>query len=103
MRPIRVLVAARAETQIRAIEEWWKANRPDAPTLFVGELQAALERIAATPGVGAEYLVSGLRDVRRVLLRRSRYHVYYTVDTAREIAVVRAVWHGARGREPHLA
>ena len=67
----RVLVAARAETQIRAIEEWWRVNRQDAPTLFIEELEEALGRIAAAPEAGAAYAATGMRRIRRVLLRRS--------------------------------
>ena len=41
-------------------------------------------------------------EVRRILLRRTRYHVYYTCDPESGSAVIRAVWHAARGRTPRL-
>jgi plasmid stabilization system protein ParE len=39
--------------------------------------------------------------VRRVLMPRTRYHLYYRQLATREIEVV-AVWHTSRGRGPAL-
>jgi hypothetical protein len=41
-----------------------------------------------------------LFEVRRFLLPRSRYHLYYSIDG--ELVKVRAVWHTARGKGPSL-
>ena len=40
-------------------------------------------------------------NVRRVLLARVRYYVYYRVTSAGEVEVL-ALWHASRGRAPHL-
>jgi plasmid stabilization system protein ParE len=38
--------------------------------------------------------------VRRVLLHRTRYHLYYTAGG--ELVQVLALWHARRGRDPEL-
>ena len=78
-----------AEAQIRRIAEWWRVNRPAAPGLFARELAHALEAVTAAP-------------LHRILLRRSRYHVYFSYDAAADIVAVRAVWHAVRGVGPPL-
>lgn len=95
-------VAPRAEAQIRAISEWWRANRQAAPDLFVQELATALDTLVGTPGGGAKYSERRGVEIRRVLLQRSRHHVYFSYDEQTDIVSVRAVWHGARGKGPPL-
>jgi plasmid stabilization system protein ParE len=98
----RVVIAARAERQVQLIAEWWSTHRPSAPALFLDELTEALSRLAAAPLSGSPYAVGKPKGVRRVLLRRSRYHVYFTVNDRDELVAVRAVWHSARGGAPNL-
>lgn len=78
-------------------------NRAASPDLFLDELSASLDRLARVPETGAGYgrLVGGT-EVRRLLLRRSGYHVYYTVRAETPEVLVRAVWHATRGRGPLL-
>ena len=38
-----------ADDQIRAIDEWWRANRSAAPNRFLEELAASFELIGETP------------------------------------------------------
>lgn len=97
-----VLVTATAEEQAHAVAEWWVARRPAAPTLFVEELARAIERLSVVPGSGAPFDSGALPDVKRVLLPGSRYHLYYTVHSARHEVLVRAVWHASRGQGPEL-
>jgi hypothetical protein len=40
--------------------------------------------------------------VRRVLLRKTRTHVYYSVDEDAELVTVLAVWGAPKGRGPKL-
>lgn len=89
-----------ADTQIRAIDDWWRENRRASPDLFLDELSQAFDTISAAPHIGRLYRRSPVRGTRRVLLRGTRYHVYY-VPGAQEIRVL-AVWHGERGVGPPL-
>jgi plasmid stabilization system protein ParE len=88
-----------ADVQIREIDDWWRRNRSAASDLLVDELAASFEIIGQVPHVGRLYRRSPLPGTRRVLLKGTRYHVYY-VPQADEIRVL-AVWH-ARGIGPPL-
>ncbi|MBI2567921.1 MAG: type II toxin-antitoxin system RelE/ParE family toxin [Candidatus Schekmanbacteria bacterium] len=102
MKVYRIVVARRAEAQIEAIDRWWYRNRLDAADLFLDELESPLDRLAEYPGEGTLYPAAPPGNIQRILMRRTRYHVYYIVDeTARHVCVL-AVWHAARGRPPRL-
>jgi plasmid stabilization system protein ParE len=98
----RLEIAPRAERQIRRIEAWWRVNRPAAPMLFAEELADALESVTALPSQGTTYRELGGVPIRRLLLRRSRYHVFFSFDIHRDVVSLRAVWHAARGAGPTL-
>ena len=98
MRPYEVDFAEVARRHVRTIAAWWSRNRLAAPVLFSQELDAAIDRIARDPPRGGEYHPGphgGPRaptGTRRVLLRRARYHLYYTVDDSARRILIRAVW-----------
>ena len=98
----RLEVAPRAAAQIREVAEWWRANRPAAPLLFSAELADTLESLVEAPRSGARYAHKSHVGVRRVLLRRTRYHVYFSYDEDADVVAVRAVWHASRGAGPRL-
>ena len=89
-----------ADTQVREIDDWWRRNRGASPDMFLDEFGAACELISAGPLIGHPYRKSPVMGVRRVLLTRSRYHVYY-VALDHEIRVL-TVWHSRRGSGPPL-
>jgi plasmid stabilization system protein ParE len=92
-----------AVTHAQQVERWWRENRPAAPGLLMEELAAAVEKLSIAPSTGAPYPSSlSLPGVRRVLLPRTRYHIYYTVDAAAGLVRIHALWHTARGQGPEL-
>jgi len=95
----RVELAPRALAQVRVVDGWWRQNRLAAPTLFADEFANALEMLERGVLFGVVYPFP-LFEVRRFLLPRSRYHVYYSVDG--DLVEVRAVWHASRGKGPPL-
>ena len=76
-------------------------HRTAAPSLFLEELEAAFALIGSAPNVGRPYRRSPVEGTRRVLLARSRYHVYYIPVDDDEVVVV-AIWHASRGIGPPL-
>jgi len=40
--------------------------------------------------------------MRRLLLEKSKCHVYFEVDEKQDVLTVIAVWNGQRGQEPKL-
>ena len=97
---LRVRVSARAASQILKAAEWWAENRPAAPGAIRADIGEALELLARQPGVGTIYHGRKAHDVRRLLLGRIRYFIYYRVTP--ETLDVLAVWHISRGKQPSL-
>lgn len=97
---LRVKVSARAAVHIREAAEWWAKNRPAAPGAIRIDIGNALALLAEQPGVGAAYHGARTEVVRRLLVGRIRYFIYYraTQDTLE----VLAVWHVSRGKQPVL-
>jgi plasmid stabilization system protein ParE len=69
---------------------------------FTRELEAAFMRIAATPMAVAVYRETKGRTVRRLLMPRTSYHLFFEVNEQQAKVHVLAVWHAARGRGPRL-
>ena len=91
---MKVGFSAVAEAQIQQIDDWWRENRPAAPDLFTNEIDRACLALEDTPGLGVPY--EPKPGVRRLLLRRTHYYVYFVQNP--EAVVVVAVWSTFRGR-----
>jgi len=94
-----LIVSKRAQRDIKRIDATWIQNRPLATDLFYLELRDMFDLLARQPHIGHRYPARA-PGVRRVLLRGSRYHVYYKT-TPKQIHVV-AVWGAVRERGPKL-
>ena len=97
-----VLLTPEAEEQLRATDEWWQENRTAAPDLFIDEFERVVELLREMPGLGPRFRRATIPGVRRILLRRSGYWVYYVPDESRSLVYVLAVWSGRRGTDPSL-
>ena len=91
-------VARRAQKQIAAAARWWERNRNKAPDAFADDLAHAYELIAETPLIGV-HVRSRRGGLRKVLLPRARYYLYYREGPG--IVEVTALWHASR-RPPRL-
>ncbi len=78
-------------------DAWWRGNRDKAPDLFNRELEQVLETLLVLPESGKLYGVHDGVQLRRVPLKKTRCHVYYSVDTNADEIVVHFVW-GSRLR-----
>ena len=96
-----LVVTAAAEHQIRAASEWWYEHREGAPGVFGEELRRAFELIVQYPEAAPTARHPELPSVRRVLLPRTRFYLYYQVARAGAVEVL-ALWHTSRGDSPHL-
>lgn len=92
----------RAATETRRASAWWLANRPGASAALVDDLERAFELIAAQPGIGARARNAKREGIRRLLLSRTGYHLYYQVNADARRVEILALWHSRRGREPSL-
>lgn len=95
----RVHIQDRARREIAIDIAWWRINRPAAPNALREELGKARELLARNPEAGPA--AEDHPGVRRLLLERVSYHVYYRVNAdARQVEIL-AFWH-TRRRPPAL-
>jgi toxin ParE1/3/4 len=90
----------RAARQIDAALRWWAHNRELAPTLLADELDHAISIVTRFPDSGIPARSTDLRGLRRIVMPRSHYALYYRVRN--EIVEVVALWHQHRETEPKL-
>jgi hypothetical protein len=98
---VKIVFTADAEEQADECDRWWRGHR-DAKDLFARELAAARVLLREVTNAGSLYTVLDGLAIRRVLLRKTRTHVYYSVDVDAELVTVLAVWGAAKGRSPRL-
>jgi plasmid stabilization system protein ParE len=94
-----VIVRPRAQRQIDAAINWWLGNRDKAPDAFIEELAETLELIAHNAGAGVP-VRTRRAGVRRILMERVRYYLYYR-RLPDDIVEVVFVWHASR-RAPRI-
>lgn len=90
MTEYRLRSEPRADLDVEAAFGWYENERPGLGQEFLAELRIAYNRIASAPFAYQE-LRSG---VRRALLRRLPYAVYFAIDEA--VVMVVAVLHVSR-------
>lgn len=99
---LQLRYAKRAVRQIAAAAAWWHENRPLAPMLFERELAQAIRVIEENATLFAELKTTKAKGIRRVVMARSRYYLYWHVVDDGSVAEVLACWHTSRGRHPPL-
>jgi plasmid stabilization system protein ParE len=98
-----VVFTRRAERHVEEAGSWWRNNRTKAPGALAEELANALRLVTSQPDIGAIARNVRLSGVRRVLVRRVNYHLYYQlVESPTPTIQVVAFWHASRGEAPEL-
>ena len=95
-------MAPRAESQVREAAHWWLENRPKAPHAFEEDLEKAFDLVTLLPGVGEPVRHSRIAGLRRLLMGRVRYYLYYDVSDETETVEILALWHTGRRGQPSL-
>ncbi len=73
-----------------------------APEAFAEEIDRAFDMIRWLPSVGEPVVHSTVIGVRRLLLGRVHYHIYYAPGPTGDTVDVLALWHTSRGEPPEL-
>jgi len=102
MKRYRVGFSRTADAHVETIESWWRENRPAAPDMFSRELEAAVRLLETSPMIGKAYPQAPVSEVRRLLIGRSRYHVYWEVDLGSTAVIILAIWYVGRGSGPRF-
>jgi plasmid stabilization system protein ParE len=97
-----VHVSRRAASQIRDAAEWWIQNRRRAPEAFRDELESAFALVRELPNAGEPVQHLKLAGLRRILLSRAQFHLYYRAESDRKIIKVLALWHTSRQNDPTI-
>jgi plasmid stabilization system protein ParE len=97
---MKLRLTPRALREAKRRKSWWRQNRPLAPDLFEQELEAVLDCILAAPTLGAAYPAEVGVPVRRVLMEKTKAHVYFAVED--DVIYVLSVWGAQRGQAPKL-
>ena len=92
------MLTEEAQRHARAERRWWRAHR-DAKHLFTEELRAAREVLAHPPKHEIYGHFEG-QPVRRLLLEKTRCHVYYVVSEREHLVRIVAIWGAMRGGGP---
>jgi plasmid stabilization system protein ParE len=70
--------------------------------MLVDELEAAYALIEDLPYAGEAVPNTRVVGVRRVLLGRTQYYLYYMVAEEEGVIDVLSLWHTSRGTRPRL-
>ena len=97
---MKVELSDEAKRQAREENAWWRTHR-DSKRLFTEELRAARKVLKDGPKREIYAYVHG-EPVRRLLLEKTRCHIYYVVLARENLVRVVAVWGASRQRAPKL-
>jgi plasmid stabilization system protein ParE len=72
-----VILVDAAEEQLDEIVEWWRTHREASPMLVMDEFDRCVSLLESSPDAGARFHRSRVPGVRRLVMRRTKHHVYY--------------------------
>ncbi len=87
---MKLFFTPQAERQAAEMDFWWREHRPGSRDLFAQEMAEARALITDAPAAGSRYSTRSGKLYRRVLLPRTKNHVYFEVDEARDMVPVHA-------------
>ncbi len=70
--------------------------------MLADELEAAYTLITDMPFAGESVVHSRIIGLRRVLLARTQYYLYYVVSEDVAMVEVLSLWHTSRGTPPRI-
>ncbi len=94
----QVKIAEQALQEYEIGVAWWHVHRERTPSLLETEFLEAVGILSVQPEIGV--LSSDNADVRRVLLRKSRYSIYYRVNRLEQQVEILSFWHNSREQPP---
>jgi toxin ParE1/3/4 len=97
---MRLRLIPRAAQDLVDIADYLRAQNPDASLRVRTAILEALASVISFPQLGRRQTVEG---VRKLVVRRYPYLIYYTVDEPAEQVVVVAIRHASRRRRPRDA
>lgn len=100
---MRVRFTPEARLAVREKRTWWEQNRDKAPRLFVEELATIVAKLRDGGDDERQQVAArGGRIIWRLLMPRTRNHVYYRVNEAAGEVEILVVWNAVAGATPDL-
>jgi len=93
---VQVVFSKRAQRQFETAVAWWREHREAAPFLLEDEVQATVKLLTGAPFSGAPGRDVRMQDVRRLILRDTRYLLFYRVHEVRGVVEILRLWHASR-------
>lgn len=100
---MKVRFTPEALLAVREKRAWWEQHREKAPGLFVQELAAVVSKLRdGADEERQQFAARGGRIIWRILMPKTRNHVYYRIDEGAGLVDVLLVWNAVSGRQPEL-
>jgi hypothetical protein len=80
------------EEQLHEIAAWWSEHREASPWLVLDEFDRCVSLLESTPDAGARFHRSRVPGLRRLVMRRTKHHLYYLHDERNAVVYIIAVW-----------
>jgi len=91
----RIELSRRARRQLFAAHYWWRKHRDKAPEALEEDFAEALRQIGESPRIGKFVKHQRGGVVRRYLMERVRYYLFYRIDPTGDIEIIQ-LWHTSR-------
>lgn len=98
---MRAYLSKRAARAAERIDAHWRKHAED-PGIFAAEFLAAVERIESESTPGSPFPTAKRPDLRRMLLPKSKCHIYFEIDESHQAIRILHIWDGRRERAPAL-
>jgi hypothetical protein len=98
---VNVRLSKRAQRAVARIDARWQGSA-DHPETFLRELLAAIESLETVAHRGVPCPTQKRPKLKRVLLQKSKCHVYFETNEREQMLEVLTVWDGRRERGPKL-
>ena len=96
-----IKIGKRAQRLVELENSWWLENA-DYPLTFEQEFEYLLLLLRDVPMLGVPYPTEKRPHLQRVLLTKSKCHVYFTLENDKTLIVIHSVWGACRKRGPNL-
>ena len=98
---MKVEISKRARQNAERIDRWWRDNR-DARDLFAEEFQEAIRFLETVADAGSPWPTAKRPRLRRLLLKKTKRHLYFEIHEEGQFTRIVAVWGATRERAPRL-
>jgi hypothetical protein len=100
---VKVRFTPEARLAVREKRAWWEQHREKAPALFVQELAVIVAKLRdGTDEERQQFAARGGHIIWRILMPKTRNHVYYRIDEIAGVVDVLLVENAVSSKKPEL-